>query len=113
MNPIILSSILDSILIMTPPHAADVISMQRLNPPAPYRGYIVDANPLLGHNPPLPRTLALKAAGIAVTSFGDHQLGKRGKVWQWGGRILIYGAYGYIVVRHEQMRKERLDQYER
>lgn len=101
----LLASFLESVAVMSVPHAADVVSMQRLSDHHRVQSW-ADANPLYGRDPDLAKMLAIKAVSAGIMSWGDHQLGKRGKGWKWAGRVAVYGAYGYIVMQNERKRSD-------
>ena len=101
-SAVVLTGILESLVAMAPPQIADVVSME-LARPRTGTGYIVDANPLFGTNPDMARVVAVKLGLTVVTSWGDHQIGRRSRPLQWTGRVLYYGGYAaavYLNSRH-------------
>lgn len=102
LSAVALAGILESFASMAPPQIADVVSMELAQQRA-YPGYRIDANPLFGADPDVKRVIAVKLGLTVVSSWGDHQIGKRSRPLQWTGRVLYYGGYAaavYLNSRH-------------
>lgn len=101
---ILLSSLLESAIVMTPVQIADVVSTRMAvrrdqgRDPDPQR-LVIEANPLIGRDANLARMLAIKIPLTAVMVYGDWKIGKKSKTAQWIGRGAVIVGVAVLGVK--------------